>query len=41
MDLTLLEPYILDEWIYIPVVLLTLLNSFGIGLVVGFIWVAL
>jgi hypothetical protein len=36
-----LEPYILDEWIFIPVMLLTLLNMFGIGLVLGFIWVAL
>jgi len=36
-----LEPYILDEWIFIPAMLLILLNSFGIGLVMGFIWVAL
>jgi hypothetical protein len=41
MDLTLLETLVLDEWIFIPAVLLILLNSFGIGLVLGFIWVAL
>ena len=38
MDLTTLEPYILDEWYYIPIMLLTLLNSFGMGLVIGFTW---
>ena len=41
MDLTTLEPYILDEWIYIPAMILILLNAFGMGLVTGFIWVAL
>ena len=41
MDLNTLEPYIMDEWCYIAVMLVTLLNSFGLGLVMGFIWVAL
>ena len=41
MDLNTLEPYIMDEWVYIPVMILMLLNSFGLGLVMGLIWVYL
>jgi len=41
MDLNKLEIYIMDEWVYIPIMLLVLLNSFGIGLVLGTIWVYL
>jgi hypothetical protein len=41
MDLTSLEPYILDEWIFIPLAVLAMLWAFGIGLVVGFIWASL
>jgi hypothetical protein len=41
MDLTTLERYVLDEWVYIPAMLVTLLNSFGLGLVIGVMWVAL
>ena len=41
MDLTTLEPYILDEWYYIPAMLLMSLWAFGLGLIVGTIWGAL
>ena len=37
MDLTSLEPYILDEWIFIPVMLLISVWAFGIGLILGMI----
>jgi hypothetical protein len=41
MDLTQLETYILDEWVFVPIMIVAMLNSFGIGLVIGFIWVCL
>ena len=41
MDLTLLETCVMAEWCYIAAMLVTLLNSFGIGLVIGVIWGAL
>jgi hypothetical protein len=41
MDIKQLEPYILDEWIFIPAVVLILIWSFGIGLFIGWIWVSL
>jgi len=38
MDLTSLERLVLDEWCYIPFMLLVAVNSFGLGLVMGFTW---
>jgi len=33
-----LKRLMLDEWYYIPFMLLVAVNSFGMGLVMGFIW---
>jgi hypothetical protein len=41
MDLTKLEPYIMDEWIFIPVVLLIALWAFGSGFIIGSVWASL
>ena len=41
MDMNTLEPYIMDEWVFVPVMILAMLNSFGLGLAIGFMWVAL
>jgi len=38
MDLNTLEPYIMDEWVFVPMMIVAMLNSFGMGLVMGFIW---
>jgi hypothetical protein len=34
-----LDTYILNEWIYIPVLILVSILAFGMGLVFGFLWV--
>jgi hypothetical protein len=41
MDLNTLERYVLDEWVFVPVGILAMMCAFGIGLAIGFIWVAL
>ena len=38
MDLTKLEPYIMDEWIFIPVTILVMLWAFGLGWFMGIVW---
>jgi hypothetical protein len=37
MDLTTLERYVLDEWIFIPVMLLISVWAFGLGFITGMI----
>jgi hypothetical protein len=41
MDLNRLKLYVLDEWVFVPMMIVAMLNSFGIGLAIGFMWVAL
>ena len=36
-----LEKILLDEWLYVPLVLITLVWAFGIGMLVGWIWTLL
>lgn len=33
------EQYVLDEWIYLPVLSILLLFSFNIGLLIGWLWI--
>lgn len=37
MDLTTLERYVLDEWIFIPVSILVMLWAFSLGFIIGLI----
>ena len=37
MDLKRLEYIVMDEWIFIPVMLVMAVNSFGIGFILGLI----
>jgi hypothetical protein len=32
------ETILLDEWLYIPLVVITMVWAFGIGMCVGWIW---
>lgn len=41
MDLKTIERYVLDEWVFIPICLVVAVNSFGLGLAIGWIWVSL
>jgi len=40
MDIKRLETYIMDEWIFIPVAVVVMINAFALGLLMGWIWVA-
>jgi hypothetical protein len=41
MDLDTLEPYILDEWCYIPVAVAAMITALALGLLMGWIWASL
>jgi hypothetical protein len=41
MELKRLEPYVLDEWVFVAMMIVAMLNSFGVGLIIGFVWASL